>query len=66
MDYLSYYKRLQYLKSLIEKGNIHSPKDLIEKFNCSEKTIRNMINRLREDGTKIIYCKKAKKYIIEN
>lgn len=62
MDYLAYSKRLDYLFELIKKGNVNTPKQICEKFNCSDKTARNMINRLREKGFCIEYCKIFKKY----
>jgi biotin operon repressor len=58
MDYKTYAQRLDYLKELIEKGQLSSPKDLSEKFECSERTIRKMINDLRESGIEIKYSRK--------
>lgn len=66
MDYLTYSKRLDYLTEIIEKGRLQSPKQLEEKFDCSEKTVRRMINKLREKGVHVEYCRKLKKYKIEN
>lgn len=66
MDYLTYSRRLAYLKEKIEKGRLSSPNDLTDKWSCSEKTIRNMINRLREEGFQIEYCMKSKRYVMRN
>ncbi len=65
MDYLTYYKRLEYLYKAIEKGWIKTPKQICERFECCDKTARNMINRLRESGYLISYCKKSKEYFTE-
>ena len=65
MDYLTYSKRLEYLLESIEKGWINTPKQVCEKFNCSDKTARNMINRLREMGHCIEYCKVFRKYYLK-
>ncbi len=65
MDYITYSKRLDYLLELVEKGRLESPKAIASKFDCSEKTIRNMINCLREKGFEIVYCKNIKKYLIK-
>jgi len=65
-DYLTYSKRLEYLLELIEKGWINTPKQICEKFNCCDKTARNMINRLRKSGFEIEYCKCRKKYYLKN
>ena len=51
---------------LIKKGRVSSPKIIADKFYCSEKTIRNMINNLREKGFNIVYCKYKKKYFLKN
>ena len=65
MDFVTYSERLDYLLKLIENGQVCSPKIIGKRFNCSEKTIRNMINCLREKGFKIEYCKYSKKYLIK-
>ncbi len=57
--------RLDYLKELIENGRISSPKQICEKFDCCDKTARNMINRLRERGLDIEYSKCSKKYYLK-
>lgn len=64
-DYVTYLERLDYLKELIQKGSITSPKQICEKFDCCDKTARNMINRLRERKFEIEYCKSIKKYCIK-
>jgi biotin operon repressor len=66
MNYLTYSQRLTYMLELIEKGALNSPVDLSEKFNCSEKTVRNMINTLRLMGHDINYSKKWKIYFIKH
>ncbi|MBN2682295.1 MAG: hypothetical protein JXR58_07285 [Bacteroidales bacterium] len=52
-DYITYIERLDYLKEQIERGSISSPKQICKKFNCCDKTARNMINRLRQTGFEI-------------
>lgn len=65
MDYLTYKKRLDYLLELISKGGVRSPKCIARRFDCTEKTIRNMINCLRDSGYNIKYCRSQGKYIID-
>ncbi|MFP4367336.1 MAG: HTH domain-containing protein [Bacteroidales bacterium] len=65
MGYIEYHERLDYLLKLIKKDMVRSPKECAEKFNCSEKTIRNMINVLRSKGHKIYYNRYAKKYMLK-
>lgn len=64
MDYLTYTQRLDYLLELIKKGRLRSPIEIAERFECCEKTIRRMINCLREKGFDIRFCRIEKKYII--
>ncbi|MDP3180617.1 MAG: HTH domain-containing protein [Bacteroidota bacterium] len=65
MTYATYSQRLEHLLDLIKKGRVSSPKNIAEKFMCSEKTIRNMINYLRNQGIEIEYCKITKKYFLK-
>lgn len=64
MDYITYTERLNYLLDLIQKKRAGSPKELSEKFNCSEKTVRNMINNLRRRGYCVKFCKCEKRYVL--
>jgi len=62
MKYITYQKRLDYLKELIEKSQLKSPQQAAEKFDCSERTIRRMIKTLCDQGIHIEYCKKIRRY----
>ncbi|UTW62382.1 HTH domain-containing protein [bacterium SCSIO 12741] len=66
MNFRTYQYRLEYLKERLVKGQLSSPHDLADQFDCSEKTIRNMINRLREDGMDIEYDRSRRKYFVNN
>ncbi|MEQ9166903.1 MAG: HTH domain-containing protein [Fulvivirga sp.] len=65
MDYLTYSKRLDYLLELIEKGQLQSPGQVAESFECSERTVRKMINDLRDKGKNITYSRKSMKYFLD-
>ncbi len=65
MDYFNKFKRLEYLLEIIEKGQALSPTILANKFNCSEKTIRRMINDLRMIGHDVSFCRKKMIYFIQ-
>lgn len=65
MGYIEYHERLDYLLELIKKDMVGSPQECAGKFNCSEKTIRNMINVLRNKGHKIYYNRYTKKYMLK-
>jgi biotin operon repressor len=62
MDYLTYTERLEYIHDIIEKGYLNTPHQLTEKWGCSEKTVRRMINCLRLKGIDIKYNKSVKRY----
>lgn len=64
MNYFTYQKRLDYLLELIQNGQVQSPNDLTYKFDCTERTIRNMINHLRDMGYDIKYCRKNFRYVL--
>ena len=64
MGYIEYHEKLYYLLELIKKERLGSPQECAEKFSCSEKTIRNMLNALRLRGFKIYYNRSVKKYIL--
>ena len=65
-DYIKYNERLNYLLELITKGIISSPRQICVRFECCDKTARNMINTLRDMGYDIKYCRYNKKYFINN
>lgn len=66
MDFVSYQKRMTYLLELVKNGSAPSPRDLGERFDCSERTVRRMINNLKIQGHPISYSKKSGKYLLEN
>jgi DeoR/GlpR family transcriptional regulator of sugar metabolism len=65
MDYLTYSSRLDHILEMIRKGSVSSPNQIAEKYNCSEKTVRRMINYLRYKGNAIDYCRKTNRYILK-
>ena len=65
MTFQEYASRVEYLKHLIEKGQVNSPIQIAKKWDCSEKTVRRMINCLRSEGLDIIYDKTLRRYIIK-
>ncbi len=66
MNFLDYSERLAYLLEMIEKEKISSPKQIAQKFDCCNKTARNMVNQLREKGYNIKYDRASEKYFIKN
>ena len=64
MNYRTYSQRLEYLRELIEKDRLCSPVEVANQFNCSERTVRKMINDLRSSGLEIKYSRKNFKYFL--
>ena len=66
MEFILYTQRLDYIKELVEKGKLSSPSQLATSFNCSERTVRRMIENLRIMDCDIQYCKTNKKYFLNS
>lgn len=64
IDHLTYQRHMDYVLELVKKGGLNSPSDLTSKFNCTEKTIRNILKGLKDKGYPIRYSKSQKKYIL--
>lgn len=65
MDYRSYEKRLEYVLELIEKNRFRSVEEVAKRFACSTRTVKRMLNHLREKGHDIRYDRLQKKYFIK-
>ena len=65
MDYKSYEKRLDYILELIQKNRFLSLESASRKFEVSTRTLKRMLNHLREQGHDIRYDRQQKKYFIK-
>jgi DeoR/GlpR family transcriptional regulator of sugar metabolism len=65
MDYRSYEKRLNYILELIEKNRFRSIADVAVRFSCSTRTVKRMLNHLRDKGHDIQYDRLQKKYFVK-
>lgn len=65
MDYKSYEKRLDYIIELIEKNRFRSVESAAKRFDCSTRTVKRMLNHIRERGYIIQYNRLEKKYYIK-
>jgi predicted DNA-binding transcriptional regulator YafY len=65
MDFRSYEKRLDYILELIQKNRLRSLQSVADKFDCSTRTIKRMLNHLRDRGHDIQYDRLQKKYFIK-
>lgn len=62
MDYSTYQQRLCYILELLSRETPLTPVSLALKFDCSSRTIRRMINVLRDEGHPIGWCRNRKCY----
>lgn len=65
MKFGEYLEKLTILKDLIAKANTGSPKDLAKRLNVSERTVRRLIDQLKNEKTSIVFCRKRNSYIEE-
>lgn len=65
MDYRSYEKRLDYILELIQKNRFRTVDDVAGRFNCSTRTLKRMLNHLRDRGHDVRYDRLQKKYFIK-
>lgn len=65
MDYRSYEKRLAYVLELIEKNRFRSLEAVAKRFDVSTRTVKRMLNHLREQGHQIEYDRRNKKYLLK-
>jgi biotin operon repressor len=63
MNYIDYHSKITYLKENIQKGIICSLEEVAIKFKCSERTVKRMLSKLREQGFNVQYCRKLNKFL---
>lgn len=65
MDYRTYQNRLAYLLELAERQRLRSVNEIAQRFDCSGRTVKRMLNHLREQGHDIQYDRLQKKFILK-
>lgn len=65
MDYLTYAKKLDYIKWLAKRKATGGRKELAQKMDVSVSTVKRMIRRLRFSGVEIKYSRTRRSYILE-
>jgi len=65
MDYIQKKERLDYLLEVIKKERCNTIKDIVLKFDISQRTAKRMIATLRDMGHQITYSKFSNKYFIK-
>jgi predicted DNA-binding transcriptional regulator YafY len=66
MDYRSYQIRLNYVLELIEKNRFISVESAAQRFSISTRTVKRMLDHLRDQGHDVQYDRKKKKYFIKS
>ena len=66
MDYLTYSEKLETIQYLAERYRTGRPKELACKLDVSERTALRMVQRLRDMGTPIEFCRTRNSYILNN
>ncbi len=64
MDYITYSEKLQHIKSLAKREATGSCKELAQKLNVSESTVKRMIRCLKILGVDIKFCNHRRSYKI--
>lgn len=65
MDYVKYEQRLAYLVELASKGRFLSLSQVSKTFDCNKRTVKRMLNHLRQKGIRIHYSPALKKFLID-
>jgi DeoR/GlpR family transcriptional regulator of sugar metabolism len=65
MTFDEYEKKLNALRTLVEKASTGSPKELAELFNVSERTVRRMVQNLKQQELDIEFCRKRNSYLFK-
>lgn len=63
-SYRSHKQTLDTMLSMIEKGGLISRRQAARFFSCSEDSITNWINELREQGHDVYYSRSLQKYLL--
>lgn len=61
----AYQKRLQHLLYLLRHKQAGTAAAIAIKLNCSTRTVKYCINKLRQDGFKIEFDKVLKRHVLE-
>ena len=65
MTYTERKEKEKHLLYLIEHERLISLDKIANDYCCSKRTIRRMINNLRDERHNIIFCRKCNKYVLK-
>lgn len=66
MRFIERKKRVTYLLELIQKGRLLSIRSISDKFDCSDRTAKRLLDDLRDEGHPVEYDRQGKKFVIKN
>lgn len=65
MTYLERKEKEKHLLYLIEQKRLNSLEKVANNYGCSIRTIKRMLENLRNEGKSIVYCRKSNTYFLE-
>ncbi|WP_147677883.1 hypothetical protein [Algibacter pacificus] len=65
MTYPERKEKEKHLLYLIEQKRLYDLEKVAEDYDCSIRTIKRMLENLRNEGKTITYCRKSNKYILK-
>lgn len=65
MTYPERKEKEKHLLYLIEQERLFNLENVAKDYNCSVRTVKRMLENLRNEGENIAYCRKNNKYILE-
>lgn len=66
MTYLERKEKENHLLYLIEHKRLQNLEKVANDYGCSVRTVKRMISSLRKEGKIITYCRKKRRYFLEN
>lgn len=65
MTYPERKEKEKHLLYLIEEKRLYDLEKVANDYECSIRTIKRMLENLRNEGKTIVYCRKSNKYLLK-
>jgi DNA-binding transcriptional regulator LsrR (DeoR family) len=65
MKFDEYQEKLEQLSKLIAYSNTGTPREMARRLNISERTLRRLVERLKQKDKSIKFCRRSCSYIRE-
>lgn len=66
MTYAERKEKEAYLLYLIEQKRLYSLEKVANDYGCSIRTLKRMLESLRNEGKTIVYCRKSNRYLLKS